>query len=330
MIRETLSRIADQYLSAKNNNFTGHPLANYLRHDAPAAIAAALDNSLYLCKGSAGQSDWADVPWIGVYNANITTTATEGYYIVYLFDAEMTKVHLTLAQGTTKVREEFGRNTHDALTRFAGVMRDRLPEAKGRFSPSAIALHGSSTLAKDYEPSIALSASYDVGNMPTDEVLRADLREMARMYALLFSRGGRDNYADSESADDSESANETVIERRKYRQHRKLERNPKAARLAKKAHGYICQCCGFDFAAIFGPAGAEYIEAHHLLPLSQLPDDVPVSQDPKTDFAVLCANCHRMIHRKDAPKSVGELQKLALVSEYSHAIQKLQGSGSNG
>jgi 5-methylcytosine-specific restriction protein A len=322
MIRDTLTHIATQYLAAKQENFTENPIANYLRHDAPAAIASALANELYLCKGSAGQGLWADVPWIGIYNPNITTGARNGYYVVYLFDADMEKVHLVLGQGVTSVREEFGSATDDALARFAGIMRDRLPEAKGRFSSKPIVLRGKSTQARDYETSIALSASYNCSNLPAEEVLQADLRDMTKLYALLFSRGGRDNYADSET-EETEGAGETVVERRRYRQHRKIERNPKAAKLAKKEHGYICQCCGFDFEAIFGPSGKEYIEAHHLKPLAELPEDVPVSQDPKTDFAVLCANCHRMIHRKDAPKTVGELRQLARVENYANALRQL-------
>ena len=198
MIRETLEHIAANYLNAKQESFTAHPLANYLRHDAPAAISEALENPLYVSKGSAGQSDWADVPWIAVYNPNITTTATEGYYLVYLFGADLAQVHLCLAQGTTKVREEFGKNTRDALMRFAGVMRDRLPEAKDRFPEQVIELRGSSTLARDYEPSIALSVSYVCANLPPEDALRSNLQEMARLYVLLFARGGRDNYADSE------------------------------------------------------------------------------------------------------------------------------------
>ena len=114
---------------------------------------------------------------------------------------------------------------------------------------------------------------------------------------------------------------EIIVERRRYRQHRKLERNPKAAHLAKRAHGYICQCCGFDFELIFGPAGAKYIEAHHLIPLSDLPDDTPVSQGPEKDFAVLCANCHRMIYRKGAPKSVKDLRALSGVTELAAVLR---------
>jgi 5-methylcytosine-specific restriction protein A len=74
------------------------------------------------------------------------------------------------------------------------------------------------------------------------------------------------------------------------------------ARQAKKYHGVTCTVCGFNFEEAYGPHGEGYIEAHHLVPfatLSARPDTVIL--DPKTDFTVVCANCHRMLHRKPMP-----------------------------
>jgi 5-methylcytosine-specific restriction protein A len=127
---------------------------------------------------------------------------------------------------------------------------------------------------------------------------------------MLLARGGRDTFEDRPTERAEETDGETIVERRRYRQHRKLERNSRAGKLAKRIHGFVCQCCGFDFEAIYGEAGKEYIEAHHLTPLTELPEDVPVAQDPRIDFAVLCANCHRLIHRKNAPRTLEEMRQL--------------------
>ena len=302
MIREALVHVASRYLAAINEPFKDHPLANYLRDFVPPAITEALGSNYYLCKGSPGQGNWADVPWIGIFDPTVTTSATRGYYVVYLFSADMQNISLALGQGTTIVREEFKRNTHDALNRFAGLMRDRLPEARARFQGRNIDLRGRTTLAHDYEPATAISVTYDATALPSERILRDNLKEMVRLYALLIARGGRDTFEDTVNEGEADSEGETILERRRYRQHRKLERNSRASGLAKRIHGFVCQCCGFDFEAVYGVAGAKYIEAHHLTPLSELPEDVPVSQDPKTDFCVLCANCHRMIHRKQDPR----------------------------
>lgn len=73
------------------------------------------------------------------------------------------------------------------------------------------------------------------------------------------------------------------------------ERNPNLRADAVKIHGTICSVCGFNFKEIYGEIGEGYIEVHHLIPISSL--SVRRKVDPKTEMAVLCSNCHRMIHR---------------------------------
>lgn len=83
----------------------------------------------------------------------------------------------------------------------------------------------------------------------------------------------------------------------KVRISKTIERSPKLRQEALDIHGYKCQVCSFDFELIYGKWGKEYAEVHHIKPLSEL-KGVNQETNPKTDLAVLCANCHRMIHRK--------------------------------
>jgi 5-methylcytosine-specific restriction protein A len=101
----------------------------------------------------------------------------------------------------------------------------------------------------------------------------------------------------------------SVIETRKYVYHRKIERNRTAAKNAKKFHDTVCQACDLDFKARYGEIGAGFIEAHHLKAISTLEEGVPVTYDVESDFAVLCANCHRMIHRTDDPSDLAGFKK---------------------
>ena len=74
-------------------------------------------------------------------------------------------------------------------------------------------------------------------------------------------------------------------------------------------HKTVCQVCGFDYEERYGEHGAGYIEVHHLKPVSTLKKATKI--DPKKDMAVVCANCHRMIHRKrDHILSLPELRKI--------------------
>jgi 5-methylcytosine-specific restriction protein A len=86
----------------------------------------------------------------------------------------------------------------------------------------------------------------------------------------------------------------------------RVERRPKLADDAKKWHGTVCKVCGFDFSRTYGEIGLGYIEAHHLTPVSDLRGR-PRNLNPRRDFTVVCANCHRMLHRHHPPLTVEEL-----------------------
>ena len=150
-------------------------------------------------------------------------------------------------------------------------------------------------------------------NFPPDERIIADLSEMLRLYRLATIRGGVEDFDASHAVAEehhSYDADVTLEEKRRLRYHFVIERNAKLAKEAKKALGYVCQVCGFDFNKVYGELGREYIEAHHLIPISKLPENQSVELSPVKDFAVVCANCHRMIHRKGAPESFVEFKKL--------------------
>ena len=71
----------------------------------------------------------------------------------------------------------------------------------------------------------------------------------------------------------------------------------------------ICQSCNFDFQKIYGDIGKEYIEAHHLVPMSELKKG-ETRKLTKKDFAVLCSNCHRMIHKLKDSSDLEQLKNL--------------------
>lgn len=92
------------------------------------------------------------------------------------------------------------------------------------------------------------------------------------------------------------------------RLHKRYERDPKL--IAKKRQAALaagtlsCEVCAFDFGVAYGALGLGYIEVHHLRPVHQLK---PGSKTKLNDLALLCANCHRMAHRKRIPLTIAEL-----------------------
>jgi 5-methylcytosine-specific restriction protein A len=97
-LHETLRTIITDYPKATNEAFASHPLAAFIRHEAANTVEAALCEvgSGLLVEGSAGASNWAAVPWISVFDPAITTSATHGYYMVYLFQFSILRLRLTV------------------------------------------------------------------------------------------------------------------------------------------------------------------------------------------------------------------------------------------
>jgi 5-methylcytosine-specific restriction enzyme A len=109
--------------------------------------------------GSAGAGNWAAVPWISVFDPAITTSATHGYYVVYLFHIEKRIVHLSLNQGTTAVQEEFGSRARQILRDRADLMRKRVADFADALSINRIDLGSDARLPGDYAAGHALGVT---------------------------------------------------------------------------------------------------------------------------------------------------------------------------
>jgi 5-methylcytosine-specific restriction enzyme A len=94
------------------------------------------------------------------------------------------------------------------------------------------------------------------------------------------------------------------------RLHRTRERSRKLVDRKKsqalKEHGRLqCEACAFNFAEHYGDHGDGYIECHHVKPVHELQ---PGERTKLSDLALVCANCHRMIHRLRPWLSLEQLQ----------------------
>jgi 5-methylcytosine-specific restriction enzyme A len=93
------------------------------------------------------------------------------------------------------------------------------------------------------------------------------------------------------------------------RLHRKRERNSRLAEAKKRSvfnatRRLSCEVCGFTFGDVYGQIGEGYIECHHRLPLADLPSS---RKTTLADLALVCANCHCMMHGTSPWLSVEQL-----------------------
>ena len=94
--------------------------------------------------------------------------------------------------------------------------------------------------------------------------------------------------------------------------HLNRERNTRAVSRKKQSvlekFGRLeCEACGFDFEQVYGELGDGFAECHHIRPLAEL----PFRRETKLgDLAIVCSNCHRMLHRSRPVPSVESLKRL--------------------
>jgi predicted HNH restriction endonuclease len=127
---------------------------------------------------------------------------------------------------------------------------------------------------------------------------------------LIVGQGKRAKLVDDGTSTSGEidpqfSAQEGKI---KVLSHRRRERSRELVEMAKakfkaEHRRLFCQVCRFDFGKTYGEP--DFIEVHHLIPLRDLKEG---QRTKLSDLALVCPNCHRMLHRGSLWPSLDELR----------------------
>ncbi|WP_452231770.1 HNH endonuclease [Lacinutrix sp. MEBiC02595] len=96
-----------------------------------------------------------------------------------------------------------------------------------------------------------------------------------------------------------------------YAMHRFRERDRSLVRKKKASVASpVCECCSFDYSNTYPNLGSGFIECHHRIPINQGERITKLE-----DLALVCANCHRMLHRKNNKNeyyTVDELKQIII------------------
>jgi hypothetical protein len=94
--------------------------------------------------------------------------------------------------------------------------------------------------------------------------------------------------------------------------HIRHERNQTIIK-AKKRHAKSldCEICGFSLVRVYGANAKDYCEVHHLIQLSEAERE---TETYIKALAILCSNCHRVVHLRNPPFSLNEVKCMLTIN----------------
>lgn len=318
MISELLLKFAQAYPELSLKLFKSTVETEILTSQIPQLLKqqAAISDA-YKIYGSVGKGNWNEIPWVAILDKDISESTQDGYYIVFLFAADMKSIYLSLAVGWEQFEQEYGikegRNQiEQTVKHLQKVLRSPLKD----FSFEKKSLLATHTLGKGYEVGGICDKKYDIDNIPNDSVIINDIRNLMGVYRELKGLVGKNvlnlelpeeninNEAftrivneESEKVNNTEEAKKKILEltkditnspapiRQKLASY--VARNRKFSELIKEAANWVCEICGTQ---PFKKAdGKWYAEAHHTMELASNRIDSPEV------MICVCAQCHRII-----------------------------------
>ena len=191
VLREFIERFIREYPIEKKKSLANNPFANFITNEVPENIFETdiIKREEYIVKGSVGQGEWAAVPWVAIYDKNITTSAQKGEYIVYLLSVDDKILYLTFNQGCTELKNKYGKiETIKKLKEKSSFIQKNI-ESRG-FSKENISLlceGEKNEKAEMYEAGCIFSKAYNIENLPEEFELREDLKNMIDIYKEFVS-----------------------------------------------------------------------------------------------------------------------------------------------
>lgn len=321
------------------------PALRAIRNEIPSAFnrfitAAGLNPKDFKVYGSVGQINFrmAVVPWVAICKRTVTTSATNGYYIVALFAEDMSSVTLSLNQGYTAFKQRYGsdRVAYGKLEDCARAARSKIPTYPG-FSFGPIDLCSERELALGYQAGSIMAKTYLAGQTPAEPEVLADVQSLLTAYLDLTTRYPKSlvdldvdvsdmdlqEAAESFAVEDEDAQGEVDVKptttgpqpppaKGESKGKSKYVRSPRILGRALKMAKYTCCLATTDEphpSFVSKKTGESYVEAHHLVPFSYQ-DHFSHSLDVEENIVILCPNCHRKLHHGTAAEKNGPLEKL--------------------
>lgn len=320
---QLLKNVLAHYLNsraAKIASKTGSPDQQAILQDLPAFFRQVVGQKHNLAdfkiEGSIGNGNIARVPWVGVFNRSVTTSAQNGYYIVLLFAQDMQSCTLSLNQGVTAFANQYSQKIAQTKVReYATRAAQCFASAPGAIlGPIDLAADGN--LGKGYEAAAIESFRYEANALPSDQTVAQHFEQLLEHYERLIQVAGpsleslvpvtEQEYqqaAQEAAAPSSQQQTPTPPQDTPKDKPAPVQtsagkaypRHPQVAGDALAAAQYRCEVDPLHPTFTSHAKKRPYIEAHHLVPMA-LQEQFPKSLDVVANVVGLCPHCHKLLH----------------------------------
>ena len=264
----------------------------------------------YKIEGSISTGRLSEIIWIGLFDRNITTSAQNGYYIVYLFRSDMKGVYMSLNQGWTQYKNTYGsKDGKLRILKTSKKLKEKLRSVQG-FNFDPIELNTDRELGVGYERGNICSKYYEKDKIPNDNILIDDLRNLIGVYRELNGIVGNNIldidglYEESEFQEEVQSGKKLKLpdggvsrlnKKDKKKGSSSWKRNENYSFMAIEDSQFLCENDPNHSTFISRKSGKQFMEAHHLIPM-EFYDYFQYSIDIPENIISLCPNCHSLFH----------------------------------
>lgn len=200
-IRDSIYSVAADYPAYRLKRTVDKEDSTYSRvvNEIPGEIKGIVaGKGEFVVQGSTGQGNITAAPWVAVFDPLITTSATDGYYVVYLFSTKLERIYLSLGIGVEQFEDYYGRNEkmYQKVQKAAETLADIISasarvvypeEGKLIYGKTDLNATAKTKLHRGYECGNIVAIEYSLADLPSDDVLSHDLQQFVSLYSELSS-----------------------------------------------------------------------------------------------------------------------------------------------
>lgn len=314
-----LQVVLDNYLDLKATNKSStkptRPEQIAIKYDIPQFFTSILEkenkHDRFKIEGSYGQGNLANIPWVAIFDKEITTSAQSGYYIVLLFSADMQSCYLSLNQGVTSYLSAYGNTIGFQKIQNVSEQASNYLAPSSETTRSLINLQADRPLGKGYELGNIEAFCYQKDNLPTRAQFEQHVKILLKHYRQLFKNVGHNLQSLlTENEEDYQLMSlQLAVSQAKqkklplakeptlsYCKNTKYGRDPYVTAYAINEANFQCEIDPTHNTFISESNGYPYVEGHHLVPMAQQKKFKSFSLDIYPNVVALCPNCHRLVH----------------------------------